>query len=215
MSTTIGRRSAVIVLVAVLAVAVGITSRTILTRVSADAFLRQATSLPLHIATMTQVQAVVMRYGGHPESSACSTKECEYFFSFDNDWLYRLHLAPHTRLTCTLGVSDGILAYRRVFLTSGNTSAVSGAFIEEQTSLPKGVPEPFSVSRQWEGSGERWRVHVEMTADATADQHRIAYGLNLKCLSKLGGCRDAQQLLPTVGWDDTPSTIGDFRRPLR
>jgi hypothetical protein len=210
MSTTIGRRSAVIVLVAVLAAAVGITSRTILTRVSADAFLRQATSLPLHVATMTQVQAVVMRYGGHPESSACSSKECEYFFSFDNDWLYRLHLAPHARLTCTLGVYDGILAYRRVFLTSGNTSAVYGAFIEEQTSLPKGVPEPFSVSRQWGGAaGDRWRVHVEMTADATADQHRIAYGLNLKCLSKLGGCRDAQQLLPTVGWGGSSLPNGD------
>lgn len=178
----------------------------------AKAFLREASALQLRVSTLTQVQQLVSRYGGLAEPGTCDLRGCSYFFSFDNGWLRRLHLAPQTRFSCTLGVSGGVLDYRRVFLTSGNTSAVFGAFVEEQLSPPKGISEPFYISRQWEKSGERWRVHVAVTPDATAEERRIAYALNLNCLSKLGGCKDAQQLLPSVTWGGASSNvkIGDW-----
>jgi hypothetical protein len=192
---------ATIVLSVFLACALAIVGDVIHRRKRAETFLRDATSLQLREATLTQVQQLVARYEGRVEPSTCSPKGCGYFFSFDNGWLHRLHLAPRTRLTCTLGVADGFLDYRRVFLTSGNTAGEFGAFVQERLSSPKGIPEPFSISRGW--TTRRWRVYVDMTGDATADQHRIAYSLNLECLSKIGGCEDAYQLLPSVTWEQT------------
>jgi hypothetical protein len=183
---------------------VGIAGQVTHIRKRAEEFLREASALRLRVTTAKQIEELVGRYGGHVEPSTCSSRGCGYFFSFDNGWLHRLHLAPRTSFTCTLAVSDGVLDYRRVFLTSGNTSAVFGAFIDERLSSPPGIPEPFHASLQTEGSGARWRVHVDMTADATSEQHKMAYAVNLGCLSKLGGCSDAQELLPSVDWGSMP-----------
>jgi hypothetical protein len=96
-------------------------------------------------------------------------------------------------------------------LTSGNGPS-HGAFIEEwRSSLPEGInpgnvlhlSEPFYIRRQAADvtGGRRWRVFVKLTADATPEQHQVAYDLNLKCLSRIGGCEDAQQILPSAKWD--------------
>lgn len=199
---------AIAILIVLSICSLGIAVETMQIRKRAEAFLRDASHLQLRVATLSQVKKLADKYGGQAEPSTCnSSGGCSFFFTFDNRWLYRLFLAPHTRFTCALGVADNVLDYRRALLISGNTSAAFGAFINERLSLPSGVPAPFHISRQWDGSGERWRVHIDMTPDASTEQHQTAYSLNLLCLSKLGGCRDAMQLLPSITWTNS-SAIG-------
>lgn len=189
---------------------VGIAVQVVHRRKTARAFLTEAAALQLRVATLAQVEQLANRYGGHVEPSSCTSEGCAYFFSFDNGWLHRLRLAPYTRLTCTLGVADGVVVFRRVFLTSGN-SAFYGAFIEERPSLTAGLREPFDLSRQW--SGAPWRVYVNLTPAATLEQHRAAYNLNLDCLSRVGGCENAQRLLPSVTWPNSSSNGAALRYP--
>ena len=206
-----------VMLVTFLGVAVSVAHR----RNTAEAFLRDATALQLRSATLEQIQQLSARYDGHIEPSTCDPHGCAYFFSFDNGWLHRLRLAPYTQVACTLGSADGFLVYRRMALVTGNKSLDFGAFVEEWLSYPKGLQflkKPFDVRLQTGGGAAniRWRVHVNLTADATPEQHRMAYSLNLRCLSKIGGCEDAQQMLPSISWVDTHTgyqlcRVGDAR----
>jgi|SRR5271165_7174368 len=185
----------------------GIAAQVVHRRQMAQAFLAEATALQLRVSTLAQIQSLAARYGGQIDPSTCDASGCSYFFRFDNGWLHRLWLAPYMRLTCTLGSENGVLVYRRAILISGN-GASHGAFVEEWLDYPKGikglphVEEPFDIRRQTADvvGGRRWRVFVMLTADATPEQHRVAYNLNAGCLSRIGGCQDAQQLLPTIRW---------------
>src|SRR5271165_5456017 len=117
------KQIAVLVLSVLVLCLIGVAGQTMRRRNRAEAFLYDATALRLRVATLSQVQELAAQYGGHVEPSTCSPRGCGYFFSFDNGWLRRLRLAPRTWFSCTLGVADGVLDYRGVVLTSGNTSA--------------------------------------------------------------------------------------------
>jgi hypothetical protein len=198
----------IIALLAVITGTLAIFEQTIRSTRHARAFLQDASSLRLRVTTSDEVGQLALRFGGRTESSTCGWDGCSYFFSFDNRWLRRLRLAPYVTFTCTLGIADGVLKYRRMILSSGNTSASSGAFIEERLSPIGGITQPFYIARQWEGSGKRWRVHVELTPEATVEEHKMAYALNLTCLSRIGGCKDAQQLLPSLSWEVGTASSG-------
>ena len=147
-------------------------------RTVVERFLSEATSLQLRVAGMGEVQGLAARYRDHV-TTACDSEGCAYTFGFDNGWLRRLRLAPYTRLTCTLGVSGGLLVHRRLVMISGNNSGPFGAFVEEWLSYPRGLEmlvKPFDARRQPAGTRAdiRWRIHVFLLADATPDQHRIA-----------------------------------------
>jgi hypothetical protein len=194
-------RAIIISVTALLLMFVGIRIHSSYEKNRAASFLGHVSSLSLGSANIAQVRQLIHDYGGEAGQRGCTPESCVYFFSFDNDWFYRLRLAPHTRLTCALGVEGGVLKYRHVFFTSGNTSAAFGAFTEERLSPQPGVPAPFYVSRQWDASGAYWRVHIEMTPAASPEQRRMGYGFNLNCLNKLGGCSNVEQLLPTIIWE--------------
>jgi hypothetical protein len=211
LSTKIRERTSIIAIFAISAslilACLGITSSVVLSRNRAEAFLAGATALQLRSATLQQVQRLSVTYGGHIEPTTCDPQGCAYTFRFDNGWLHRLRLAPLTLLTCTLGLAGNTLVYRRVFLTTTGKGLDSGAFVQEWVSYPEGLQvfkKSFDVRPQFLGESAeiKWRVHVNLTADATTEQHRIAYGLNLRCLSRIGGCRDAQQLLPSIVWQN-------------
>src|SRR5205807_4952950 len=91
----------------------GVAANVVFHRMTAETFLAEATALQLHLATLPQIKQLASRYGGRLETETCDSRGCAYFFSFDNGWLHRLRLAPFTRLTCTLGYTDGVLGYRR------------------------------------------------------------------------------------------------------
>lgn len=185
-----------------------VTTRVIRQKRVARSFLSEAAALKLESADDAQVRRLASRYGGRIGAGVCNANRCSYFFSFDNSWLRRLHLAPPTRLTSTLSTENGILVHRNIELASGKPLAAYIAFvderlslrnpIEERLSLP-GLKEPFDIGRETSG-GSRWRVFVNLTPAATNEQHRIAYDLDVGCLSRIGGCEDAYQLLPSVNW---------------
>jgi hypothetical protein len=131
---------------------------------------------------------------------SCRTDECDMAFLFDNRWLRRLHLAPPVWMRARVGIHKGLLSYRNIEFGAGDL-AFSEASVSEQMEQAEGG-QPYAVGRLW--SGGPWREHIAMTPAATEQQRRQAFGFNVECLSKFGGCHDAADLLPTVPWGAPP-----------
>jgi hypothetical protein len=173
-------------------VAIGRTKR------RAESFVNVASALQINATSVHDVQVLATKYGGISADGQCSSGNCSYLFQFSNSWLHFFRLAPYTQLTCTLAFRNGKLYSRLFDFSSGIGPRAYSAVVREIPRLPNGMPGPFNVAKQW--SSARWRIYVHLTPDATAEQHREAYGVNLGCLTKIGGCHDAQQLLPTISW---------------
>ena len=168
------------------------------TRRQTESFVNVVSALRINAASMRDVQLIAAEYGGTSVDGDCSGGTCSYFFQFTNSWLHFLRLAPYTRVACTLAVRNGKLYSRLLDFSSGVGPRAYSVVVREMPELPEGMPSPFNVAKQW--SGARWRIYVYLTPEATLDEHKEAYGINFGCLTKLGGCHDAQELLPTISW---------------
>jgi hypothetical protein len=169
------------------------------TRYRAEGFMRDMRALQLQSSNFPAVRDVMTTYGGHSFSEGCDPRLCSYTAEFQNTWLSRLHLAPFTRLSCALNVKDDLLVWRECGYFSGGF----GVQVVERVPRPD-IPGPLYIQRAFiphsTGPYTRYRVFVDLTPDATADQHRLAFSMNTVCLTKLGGCQDPLALLPTVRW---------------
>ncbi len=62
----------------------------------------------------------------------------------------------------------------------------------------EGVSLPFRViTKRW-GDSQPWQAMVLLTPQATPSERKAAFAFNLNCLSKLGGCKDSKDLLPSA-----------------
>jgi len=179
------------------------------TRYRADSFLREIVRLQLRSSSFAQVRDVMTKYGAKSLSSGCDSGACSYTVEFKNTWLHRLHLAPLTRLSCTLNVkNDGLVLKGCQYFT--DDMAGVGASVWETMQPHPTVKESCYVQREFiprsAGPDIRYRVFVFLTPDASADEHRAAFGMNPRCLAKIGGCEDPLALLPTVPWGEQAMT---------
>jgi hypothetical protein len=145
--------------------------------------------------------------------------ECELVVRLDNRWLAKLRLAPPTELaaffTSSRGrifrMGAGVIVHRVI---PGTFSVLYYADVTEQFSLPESGLEPFyrAHSLANNGSGKFIPLSLRQRLDerATPEQRKLAYSsLNVSCLYKLGGCKDAEALAPSAwtaadkaGWHD-------------
>jgi hypothetical protein len=154
-------------------------------------------SLPEHYrAAMANHEQRIGQVG-----TACKRDECDMAFLFDNRWLRRLRLAPSVWMRARVGIHQGVLTYRIIEMGSGGLAFFEASVSDQMQ--PADGNQPFSVGRLW--SGGRWREHITITPAATDQQRKQAFGFNIRCLSKVGGCQDALELLPTVPWGPVPS----------
>lgn len=118
----------------------------------------------------------------------CTSDHCDFRFSFQNIWLHRLLLAPLTELGAEIQVRGGKVDSTNVGLLVGPRGAVALTVQDcsgrQKTAIP-GRRDPLITL-------------VEIAPTATPAQHRGAFAFNLTCLSKIGGCKNSYQLLPSL-----------------
>jgi hypothetical protein len=163
----------------------------------AEAFLKQVAALQIGVTSKTQVGELFRQFRNGDVSEACAKGGCSYSAAFDNAALSRLHLADHTRFGCSVGVVGDTLRLKKCYLESGDRRF--SATVHEMLTSPMPNQEPFYISRRW--SEARWQVYVWLTPKANSEQHRAAYGFNLKCFTRYSGCEDAAVLLPAIQWN--------------
>lgn len=187
-----------------------------------EAMLADLQALHLN-ASLDDAQRFVDTHAGAKEVKCTDPRRtnCDLAIRLNNRWLAKLHLSPPTDLgvafTCShgrvirMGASIGV--YSPI---PGSSWGVYAAEVTEETIDPElGKPFPSTHKLAETAPGIFMPILVDQKLDERArpQQRRSAYSsLNLACLYKLGGCKDAEALAPSAwtaadkaGWhDETP-----------
>lgn len=157
----------------------------------AQQFYAEILALKVGKSSRSDALKIVQRYSGKPLGS-CDEHYCAYIFEFNNTVLRVIHLAPDTRLAAVVSVRDGVVCKRRVVVISGGLAA-SQVSVEEVQSDRSGTL--GAVGQKSDGP---WRIDLRVSPLVSAGDHAAAYALNVACLSQIGGCPNARQIMPTL-----------------
>lgn len=145
------------------------------------------------------VEQLAQEFGGN---ALCVGDNC--VFQFRNRWLHWLHLAPLTQFSVkvhrqgsawdpgggSVGAMDWAMLVNRDPLGSG---IVASALVFERTGA---AADPFRVNAVMGTGGRPRRTTVMLAPNASPTQRAQAVAFNLRCLTRIGGCRASSELLP-------------------
>ena len=165
-------------------------------RAKGNAFLSDVRQLRVGQSTYDDVLRIKTKYEGRPwsEDKACDRDQCIVNFSFDNKWLYHFGLVPGTMFIGGLTVRQGTLVRIDLALQSNPTF---DAMMEEISAEPNVLA--YEVGgKQLISRPAYTYVWAHITSAASQDERQKVYAFNLKCLTKWGGCKDSNELLPIL-----------------
>jgi hypothetical protein len=163
-------------------------------RSMANRFLSDVRKLRVGQSTYDDVLRIQTNYKSRSsvEGKECDQNLCILDFSFDNRWLYHSGLVPGSRFTGSLTVRKGILDRVKLSLLSNPRN---DAVTEEVPAAPN--LSAYEVGGRKSGKAYSY-VWAQITSAASADDRQKAYAFNLACLTKWGGCKDSNELLPII-----------------
>ena len=103
----------------------------------------------------------------------------------------RLHIVEPTGVTVGVTMRDGELRSVTVIESTG-WYPVASVWIQEW--FDEGMPNRFHVG----GQARPADAFVEFPSSLSEDRRSKAFAVNTKCLTKPGGCRTAEDILPGV-----------------
>jgi hypothetical protein len=122
-----------------------------------------------------------------------------YDAQIENGLLSRFHFVEPTVVNLGVSMRDGKLrGLTLVMFTGREPGATSGVWIQEW--FDPGMAKSFRVNDK----DKPRRATVEFTSTVAEDQREKAFALNSKCFVQPKGCRDAEDILPTVWQLGTP-----------
>jgi hypothetical protein len=113
-----------------------------------------------------------------------------------NDPLRHLKLAPVAGVMVHIGADKGIIDEIQIFWEigeSGNTAEVR--FFQVANHEPE-CGQDVCVKRRNGQNGRPWWIQIDASPAASAVERNKFLDFNTSCLSKIGGCKDAGELLP-------------------
>ncbi|HXE31945.1 MAG TPA: hypothetical protein VN515_09115 [Terriglobales bacterium] len=171
-------------------------------RSNAVRFLKQLNRIQVNQTHFQQVEQLAGQFGSY---AACMGDNC--LFQFQNQWLHLLHLAPSTQFSVmmqrggspsdpgggTVGTLDMAMLVSRDDAGGG---AIASALVFERA---HGDPrDPYQASITFGSDGRPGRTVVTLAPGSSPRQRSRARAFNLQCLTRLGGCKNSRDLLPSV-----------------
>ncbi|HEY7855240.1 MAG TPA: hypothetical protein VIC32_02260 [Terriglobales bacterium] len=174
-------------------------------RSNAARLTKSLESVAVNRTKFNDVERLATRFNGY---AACVGDNC--LFQFQNSWLHRLHLAPMTEFSVMVQrvghASDPgggeVGAIDMAMLISGDGQARSGegaiasAIVFDRGEIGPSGPYTASINIGLDGRPDR--TVVTLSPGATARQRTRARAFDLRCLTRIGGCKDSHQILPEV-----------------
>lgn len=175
----------------------------------AGRFLREFVALEPESATLEQVTALIRKYGAHWVNVTYRRDEIsggimierrgsidgmlgtQFEFEFTNRSMALLQLAPSASFSGAVFVTGGRVIFRMVGFSSGRERTYFVAHVAEDNVTTLGK-EGYSMRL------EPYKTLIHLTPSASKSLRERAYGFNLTCLSKIGGCKDARDVLPRI-----------------
>jgi hypothetical protein len=126
----------------------------------------------------------------------------EWVFHYDNGLLFRMHLSPYTSFDATLVFKDEVVQEKevRVFIASGFAALVNertrGFRLPNGITTSKDLPHNVVFSRNSLTNVRTLSVYDD---DSYGEKElAIDWVVDLGCMSKLCGCKDAREILPNI-----------------
>jgi hypothetical protein len=117
-----------------------------------------------------------------------------YGYQFFNKELSALHLTKPAELSASLFFRDGVLALKTVSLQKGSGACCLVLIKEADQAFYDGPKDGGSISVDKRGDPTSEMI-VNLRPEASDEDRRKAYGLNLGCLSSVSQCNSAISLL--------------------
>jgi hypothetical protein len=167
------------------------------TKRDAERFFNKALLLQVDRSTVGDVLALVMVSGGTSygfDSCIKGQGGCIGTIYFENRLLRYLHAAPRTAFGARFGIEESKLTNTWFMMYSISGNHDWEAFVDEGDHLWDGKSFTFKTF-----SG---RFGILMSPDTPSDIRKLAYSFNFCCLTRIGGCRTQEEMLPILNRKD-------------
>jgi hypothetical protein len=167
-------------------------------RQQAEAVLADVRELTLASDRSTTFVALKQKYGSALQFEGCVQGFCSYQLAVSNHLLSAFHLARYTELNVTFTLRNDVLGAALIEYRSAQTNATSPvAHLQADFSCTE--PCDYVYVHPWnKPTSERWNGVLQLGRAANPALMSKAFSLNTTCLTKIGGCSDLAELLPTV-----------------
>jgi hypothetical protein len=133
----------------------------------------------------------------------CFPDDCTYTFLAMNKTLHFLHLAPHSYLLTNIVVRNGVVTAIVLNSASGDYGNLASLnFVQSFSDSPEYYPfrcgQERCIKRLNATDGSPWRIYVALLPSVPVAERNRLLSLNTSCLSRIGGCKNARDLLPTI-----------------
>jgi hypothetical protein len=175
------------------------------TRLRAQILLNDFQALGTSTNPTATFELLRQRHGNRLHMLGCRQQVCQYEMSVSNRGIAKA-LVPYTEMNVWFTVYQGSLQFAMLeYRTALN--APNSPVIHVQEGLgAHGCGVGFDVNPHGT-SQQLWNGLVEFDPSATRQQRDAALAVNLECLTRVHGCKDITDLLPTVWTHTSPGTI--------
>ena len=167
--------------------------------VRARSLLSQVSALQVGRSSFEEAKQVGQRLGSQG-NDPCSALDCYWTFVVDNFKVPELWRGEGVRFIAGFRVQDSVVSEQRFMFQIGTGFNAQTADFWERGSWPR-FPKQFIVGTQTSPSFPHFRSYVNLTPATPADLRSRYLSFDLSCFWKYHGCRDAEELLPTVNWE--------------
>jgi hypothetical protein len=144
----------------------------------------------------------------------CREDICGYSFKGRNELLHKMGLAPLSVVESTVSFKEGIASEIYVVLEVRSASyeekdfAEKTVVIRQSTDTPPKCPSRYRLTEKHFGDTKSISgISIAMDGCVTSEDRLRALSINAGCLSRVGGCKSVQSILPAVF-----STVGKLQK---
>jgi hypothetical protein len=146
----------------------------------------------------TPVEEVIRTVPSRWVTGTVKDSRSSYQTSLTNEFLRRLKLAPIAGVIVNIGADKGIIDEMQIFWEvgeSGNTADVR--FFQVANHEPE-CGRKVCVKRRNGQNGQPWSIQIDASPSVSSAERNKFLDFSTSCLSRIGGCKDARELLPTL-----------------
>lgn len=137
--------------------------------------------------------------GGVSPLPAGAEHICGYDPVVMNRVLHGLRLAPVTGIVANVETSNGIVDQLLIFYQLGDFGNIGLVdFIQVAPGKTTNCGRATCVERSYGSDGAVVKIRVQVAADAPSAERNRLLNFNTRCISKIGGCKNASELLPVT-----------------
>ena len=160
----------------------------------AEAVRRDMLTLLPGQSTFDDARRIIDKYQGqslYPRYSDCTAEHCYMGIRISNETLLPVHVVPLTIFSTGIRINGGVVTEIDMgFLSDTGKPLFCSALTVERVYNPLDTGEFFAATP------ELCKKTVYLTPKAAARDRAKAFNFRLSCLSRLGGCKTAPELLP-------------------